>query len=253
MHRWFSLEGQCWHFFLYILKNMACVSFTDQGNINHTHVMTSSRECIFDVNICCLNIVITLSVNQQEQIQIARNTFLCSLVLLSKSPQIHIDVITARNEVGRKVMFLQASVILSTGGSTWSGTPPLDQVHPPRTRCTPLGPSTPPLTRYTPQDQVHPQTRPGTTPGPGTPHPDQVHPPGTPPPQSMLADTVNARAVRILLECNLVLNDNYSRYSYYGHWAKSADLFLGRANITLQEHQKVKLACTCIHEIYLCQ
>ena len=39
--------------------------------------------------------------------------------------------------------------------------------------------------------------------------PDQVHPPGpgTPPlpPQSLLRDTVNTRAVRILLECNLVL------------------------------------------------
>ena len=110
--------------FSYILKNLACVSFTDQGNINHTHVMTSCRQCIFDVNICCLNIVITLSVNQQEQIQIARNTFLCSLVLLSTNPQIHIDVI---------------------------------------------------------------------------------------------------------------LNDNYSRYNYYRHWAKSTALFLGRANITLQE------------------
>ena len=54
-----------------------------------------------------------------------------------------------------KVMFLQASVILSTVG----GVP----------------------------DQVH--------------LPDQVHPPV----QSMLGDTVNARAVRILLECILVL------------------------------------------------
>ena len=51
----------------------------------------------------------------------------------------------------------------------------------PWTRYTPLGPGTPPRTRYTPQDQVHPQ--------PGTPL-DQVHPwtrytpplgPGTPP------------------------------------------------------------------------
>ena len=54
---------------------------------------------------------------------------------------------------------------------------------------------------YTPLDQVHPPPR------------DQVHPPGTrytprdqvhPPVQSMLGDTVNAWAVRILLECNLV-------------------------------------------------
>ena len=87
---------------------------------------------------------------------------------------------------------------------------PWDQVHPPgtrytpwtryipRTRCTPWDQVHPPGTRYTPWDQVHPL--------------HQVHhhppPPGTrytpPPLQSMLGDTVNARAVRILLECNLV-------------------------------------------------
>ena len=93
-------------------------------------------------------------------------------------------------------MFLQASVILLTGGVP-------DQVHPPGTRyiplldqvqplhqVPPLGPGTPPGTRYTPQDQVHPLV-PGThtpqtryTPRPGTPpswtrYPpwDQVHPP----------------------------------------------------------------------------
>ena len=101
---------------------------------------------------------------------------------------------------------------------------------PPRTRYTPPGPGTPPGTRYTPQtrypprdqvhslDQVHPLGQ-GTPPRPGTPL-DQVHPPGTrynppgpgtppgtkdsPPGHNMLGDTVYARAVRILLECNLV-------------------------------------------------
>ena len=75
---------------------------------------------------------------------------------------------------------------------------------------TPPGPGTP-----SPWDQVPPE--PGTPPGPGTPPRDQVHPPPRdqvhthqdqvhpPPPQSMLRDTVNTRAVRILLECNLVL------------------------------------------------
>ena len=58
------------------------------------------------------------------------------------------------------------------------------------------------LTRYTPWDQVHPpRTR--YTPRPGTPPRTRY----TPPAQSMLADMVNARAVRILLECNLVLQD----------------------------------------------
>ena len=113
-----------------------------------------------------------------------------------------------------KVMFLQVCVILFKG----VGVP--DQVHPPRTRYTPPGPGTPPQaryipqTRYTPWDQVHPQ--------------DQVHPPGTPPwsrytpqtrytpgtrytPQTRYTppdqgDTVYARAVRILLECNLVFH-----------------------------------------------
>ena len=117
-----------------------------------------------------------------------------------------------------KVMFLQASVILLTGGEYLTPPPPdleqthhppphpPDQVHPPGTRYTPPGPGTPPP----PWDQVHPPG-PGTPPSPG----DQVHPPGpgtppprtryTPPPtQSMLGDTVNERAVRILLECNLV-------------------------------------------------
>ena len=63
------------------------------------------------------------------------------------------------NEVWGKVIFLHLFVILFTGGSTWPGTPP--------------------WTRYTPLDQVHPA-------------------------QSMLGDTVNVRAVRILLECILV-------------------------------------------------
>ena len=83
---------------------------------------------------------------------------------------------------------------------------PPDQVQPPRTRYTPQD-QVPPQTRY-PLDQVHP-------PGPGPPdqvHPlDRVHLPLTryppdqvPPEQSMLGDTVNVRAVRIPLECNLV-------------------------------------------------
>ena len=82
-------------------------------------------------------------------------------------------------------MFLQASVILSTGGEYLTRYPPglgttADQVH------LPPGPGTPPQTRYTPGTRYPP---------------DQVHPPA----QSMLGDTVNARAVRILLECILVV------------------------------------------------
>ena len=77
-------------------------------------------------------------------------------------------------------MFLQVSVILSTGGgvsaSVHAGIP-----------C-PLGADTHPSgSRHPPPEQ--------TTPNPGA---------ETPLVQSMLGDTVNARAVRILLECNLV-------------------------------------------------
>ena len=52
-----------------------------------------------------------------------------------------------------------------------------------------------------------PQCMLGHPPGADTP-PDQAppSPKQTPPAQSMLGDTVNARAVRILLECNLVVN-----------------------------------------------
>ena len=89
-----------------------------------------------------------------------------------------------------KVMFLQACVILFTGGGSAS-------VH--------AGIPSPPGSRHpqeqTPQEDAPPQSR-----LPGNRHPPQSsHPPGAdPPPQSMLGDTVNARAVRILLECNLV-------------------------------------------------
>ena len=74
------------------------------------------------------------------------------------------------NEVWGKVIFLHLFVILFTGGVP-------DQVHP--------------QNQVHPQDQVPPRSR---------------HPHGTryPPEQSMLGGTVNVRAVRILLECNLV-------------------------------------------------
>ena len=80
------------------------------------------------------------------------------------------DIITSRNEVVAKVMFLLVSVILLTGGvsaSMHAGIPPgadtaLEQ----------------------------------TTPGADTP-------PGADPTGSRLRDTVNERPVRILLECIL--------------------------------------------------
>ena len=66
-----------------------------------------------------------------------------------------------------------------------------------------IPPRTRPPWEQIPPDQA-PPSEPGTPPGPGTPSPG----PGTPwtrhPTQCMLGDTVNTRAVRILLECNLV-------------------------------------------------
>ena len=87
-----------------------------------------------------------------------------------------------------KVMFLQACVILFTGGGVcisacWDTTPLCSRHLPPP------GADTPPQSRQ-PPEQTH------------TP---RAHPLGADTPQQiMLGDTVNAWAVRILLECNLV-------------------------------------------------
>ena len=92
-----------------------------------------------------------------------------------------------------KVMFFYTclSVILFTGEVPSqvpppAGTPP-KQVSPKDQR------QIHPLGRYIAPGQVHPPCR----------YP--ILPTGTPPAQSTLGDTGNKRAVRILLECNLVL------------------------------------------------
>ena len=76
----------------------------------------------------------------------------------------------------------------------WDTTIPL----PPRAG-TPLGPGTP-------QDQAAPLHRTKHLPGADPPGANPPLGPGTPPEQSMLGDMDNERAVRILLECNLVCN-----------------------------------------------
>ena len=94
-------------------------------------------------------------------------------------------------------MFLQVCGCVH-GGEYLTRYTPGDQVHPPGTRCPPRdqvhppGPGTPPLGPGTPPDQVHPFPQ------------DQVHPPGPGPPTRDQGDTVYARTVHILLECNLV-------------------------------------------------
>ena len=90
-----------------------------------------------------------------------------------------------------KVIFSQVSVILFTGGLPQC----MLGYHPP--------PPTPGPGRH-PLDQVPPGTR----------HPQDQTPPdpqdqASPLEQSILGDTVNERAVCILLECNLVTKDVY--------------------------------------------
>ena len=126
-------------------------------------------------------------------------------------------LITARKRSLRRLCFSRVCLSTVGRGSTWAGThqsrytpwtryTPQDQIHPPdqvhpQSRYTPWSRYTPCI-RYTPRDQVHP--------------PDQVHPAKppvqvnpqtryTPLEQCMLGDTGNKRAVRILLECILVL------------------------------------------------
>ena len=105
------------------------------------------------------------------------------------------------NEVWGKVIFSEACVKNSVHGGC------LLQVHagmPPPWKQTPPGSSHPP------RKQIPPWSRPpwkqthlpeaDTPQEADTPHPWEQ----TPPPQSMFGDMVNARVVRILLECNLV-------------------------------------------------
>ena len=105
----------------------------------------------------------------------------------------YVELLPPANEVWGKVIFSEVCVILSTGGEY------LTRYTPPRTRYTPT-----PGTRYNPPlEQTHP-------PEPGTSPLWSRHPPPrtkyTSQEQSVLGDTVNVRAVRILLECNLVDN-----------------------------------------------
>ena len=91
-------------------------------------------------------------------------------------------LVTGRNEVVAKVIFLHLFVILFKGGTVVVSHKALRQTPPPRTRHPP------------PPEQAH------HPPGPDTPPA-----PNTTPPGSRLRHTVYERPVRILLECILVL------------------------------------------------
>ena len=136
-----------------------------------------------------------------------------------------------------KVMFSQASVILLTGGGCLPqsmlryhtpqsrhpspGSRHPQSRHPPEQTPpgqTPPQEQTPPWEHTPPQEQTPPrsrhpqeQTSQSRPPWEQTP-PRSRHPPGadTLPAQSMPGDMVNAGAVRILLECNLVTVHDFS-------------------------------------------
>ena len=99
-------------------------------------------------------------------------------------------------KVGARLYFHRRVRFCSQGGSAsvHAGIPPpWDQAPPPSP-----GARHPPGTMH-PQDQAPPGTR----------HPPG---PGTPPEQSILGDTVNERAVCILLECNsCFFNDDHQQ------------------------------------------
>ena len=103
-------------------------------------------------------------------------------------------LITGRNEVVAKVIFLHLFVILFSGrggsASMHAGipTPPDQTPHPPRDQADPPGPGSSPY----PPDQTPPL-------GPGRPPR-----PGRHAPRERLQHTVYERPVRILLECILV-------------------------------------------------
>ena len=109
-------------------------------------------------------------------------------------------IFTGRNEVVAKVMFLQVSVILSTGGGL-RRTPPDQGEPPPDGEPPPRDGGTPP--RWRPPGW---RTPPGMENPPGWRTPPDGEPPrdGEPPPGSRHQHTVYERPVRILLECILV-------------------------------------------------
>ena len=99
-----------------------------------------------------------------------------------------LSIITGRNKVVAKVMFLHVSVILLTGGEGGLRAGPPGRENTPD----PPGPGRPPW------EGEPPRTR--QTPRQGEPPRDQADTP----PGRKLQHTVNERPVRILLECILV-------------------------------------------------
>ena len=120
------------------------------------------------------------------------------------------NIITSRNKVVAKVIFLHLFVILFTWGSAsvhGGILPPQEQNPSPLEQTPPTPPGA-----ATPQEQTPPRTRPpgsrhplgaDTSPGPDPPGADTPLGPDTPP-GSRLQHTVYERPTGILLECILV-------------------------------------------------
>ena len=133
------------------------------------------------------------------------DSYTCLTLLNKTIPGDKMSLVTARKRsLGQGNIFTPVCHSVHRGECLARYTP-LGTRYTPQDRYTPG-------TRYTPWDQVHPPG-PGTPPGPGPPW-DQVHPSGTrytPQELCMLGDTGNKQAVRILLECILVLSWNVKK------------------------------------------
>ena len=91
-------------------------------------------------------------------------------------------IITGRNEVVAKVMFLQVSVCPQGGefvclSACWDANPPRDQAAPPRPGRSPRTRQTPPGPGRPPRDQGDPPPDQADPPGPGRPPQADTPPP----------------------------------------------------------------------------
>ena len=163
-------------------------------------------------------------------------------------------IITARKRsLGQDNIFGSVCQEFCPQGGTYLGRYPPDQVSP-------LGPGTAPRANYIPRHQVHPPDR-------YTPQ-DQVHPPGTRyttrsppragtpsgtryPPRDILGDTGHKRAVRILLECILVMiitTFNGMTVLIKQLLSFSIDVFLSRFFFKLRQSNVFTRVCDSVHE-----
>ena len=123
-----------------------------------------------------------------------------------------ITIITGRNEVVAKVMFLHVCVILFTGGVSGQGEPPWSRHHPPPSPRQ----GEPPRSRHPPgRETPQEQTRPCSPPGPEPPRSRHPHsragrtPPGTHPPREAHS-TIRSTSGRYASYWNAFLFNVYS-------------------------------------------